>query len=113
MAHNLAPGRVMDSIKLVLSGLSAIVLGEFAFAWPLIGNSKATGMAAIAVMLAESIHSPRFWIVVGLSFGLFFLARRANIVLRTLFFWIPTVIILIAGIAIATMYTYLFLSFRN
>jgi hypothetical protein len=97
----------MDYIKGILSGLAAIFVAEFVFFWPLNG-SKATGLAVLKGQLAESVFSPRFWIVGVLLFGVFFAASRGSTVLRVLFFWIPTLTASALGFSIVAMYAYLF-----
>jgi hypothetical protein len=44
----------MDYIKAIISGLAAIFVAEFAvplFLWPILNSSKATGLAALKVLL--------------------------------------------------------------
>jgi hypothetical protein len=41
----------MDYIKAILSGLAAIFVAEFAFLWPILNSSKATGLAVLKVLL--------------------------------------------------------------
>jgi hypothetical protein len=72
----------------------------FAFFWPLLKGSEATGLAALAALFVESIFSPRFWIVGILLFGLFFAASRSSSILRVLFFWIPTLVVSALGFAV-------------
>jgi nucleoside recognition membrane protein YjiH len=103
----------MDYVKGILSGLAAIFIAEFAFFWPLLRGSKATGLAALAALFVESIFSPRFWIVGVLLFGLFFAASRSSSILRVLFFWIPTLVVSALGFAFLGMCTYLFMRFRH
>jgi hypothetical protein len=81
--------------------------------WSILRGSKATGLAAVLVLLVENIFSPTFWIVGVLLFGLFFAASRSSTVLRVLFFWIPTVAVLALGFAFVGMWTYLFIRFRH
>jgi hypothetical protein len=103
----------MDYVKGILSGLAAIFIAEFAFFWPFLRGSKATGMAAVAALFVQSILSPRFWIFAVLLFGLFFAASRGNTILRALFFWIPTVVVSALGFAVLALYTYLFIVSRR
>jgi hypothetical protein len=93
----------MDYVRGVLSGLAAIFIAEFAYAWPFLRGSKATGLAP----LLAGLLSPRFWIVGILMFGLFFAASRGSAILRVLFFWIPTVVVSALGCSIVAMYAYL------
>lgn len=100
----------MDYIKGILSGLAAIFAAEFVFFWPMVSAEKATGLAVLKALLAESIFSPRFWMVGVLMFGLFFAATRGNTVLRVLFFWIPTLTVSLVGFSIAAIYGYILLT---
>ncbi len=52
----------MDYVRGVLSGIAAIFIAEFVFAWPFLRGSKATGLAALIALFVESLLSPRFWI---------------------------------------------------
>jgi hypothetical protein len=103
----------MAYVKGILSTLAAIFIAEIAFAWPFLKGSKATGVAALALLFLESIVSPRFWIVGALLFGLFFAASRSNTFLRMVFFWIPTLVVSALGFAFLAMCTLLFLRFRH
>jgi predicted anti-sigma-YlaC factor YlaD len=98
----------MDYLKVILSGLAAMFIGQSVFFWPFLRSSKAIDAAALPVLLLESILSPRFWIVGILLFGLFYAASRGGALLRTLFFWIPTCVVSALGFSILAMYTYLF-----
>jgi hypothetical protein len=103
----------MDYVKGILSGLAAIFIAEFAFAWPFLRGSKATGLGALAGLFLESIFSPRCWVVGVLLFGLFFAASRSGTILRVLFFWIPTLVVSALGVAFLGMCTYLLIRFRH
>lgn len=108
----------MDYVKGILSGVVALILAELVpGSWsPFRGISteKATGLAALAGGLAESIVSPLFWIFAIAFFGLLFCAGRAgNKFLRIFFFWIPTLTVFSINVAIVGLYTYLFIHFRN
>lgn len=103
----------MDYIKGILSGLAAIFVAEFVFFWPTLSKEKATGLTVLKGLLAESVFSPRFWIVGILLFGLFFAASRGSTVLRVSFFWIPTLTISALGFSIVAMYAYLFTISRH
>jgi hypothetical protein len=76
-------------------GLVAIVLSESVpgpwSAFRGMGQDKATGLAAVAGGLAESVFSPRSWILAVVFFALFFVAGRLrNKLLRVFLFWTPT-----------------------
>ena len=98
----------MDYIKGILSGLAATFVAEFVFLWPTLNSSKATGLAVLKILLAESVLSAEFWIPGVLLFGLFFAASRGGTVLRVLFFWVPTLTVSVLGFSIVAMYAYLF-----
>ena len=95
---------IMDYVKNILSGLAALFIAEFAFAWPSFSGSKATGLAALAGLFVESIFSPRCWIIGALLFGLFFAASRGSTVLRVLFFWIPTIVVSTVGFSFLALF---------
>lgn len=108
----------MAYIKGILSALAAIILAELApvFWWVFkeANGSKATGIAAVAGGLVESLLTPRFWILSILLFALFFLASRlAQRSLRVVFFWIPTLTATCVGVGITALFTYLLVRFRN
>ena len=96
----------MNYVKGALSGLAAILIAEVVFAWPFLSGSKATGLPALLALLVESLLSPRFWIVGIILFGLFFAASRGSIILRVLFFWIPTLVVSALGFAFLGVLTY-------
>jgi hypothetical protein len=77
--------------------------------WPVLRGSKATGLAAVAGYSAESLLSPKFWVVVILLFGVFFAASRSSTILRALFFWIPTLAVSVIAFALLTAVTYLYM----
>jgi chromate transport protein ChrA len=102
----------------ILSGLAAVILAELVPAlWFLFrgaNGSKATGLAAIAGALLESIYTPLFWILSVSLFLLFFVASRLrNKPLRVIFFWIPTVTTSCVGVTVAAFFAYLLIHFRN
>ena len=104
--------------KGILSGLAAISIAEIvpALWWVFNGanGSKATGLSAVSGGLIESLLTPRFWILSILLFTLFFFASRlSQRSLRVIFFWIPTLIASCTGLAIAAVFTYLQVHFRN
>jgi hypothetical protein len=103
----------MDYVKGILSGLAAIFVTEFVFFWPTLSTEKATGLGVLKALVVESVHSPRFWIVGVLAFGVFFGASRASTVLRVLFFWIPTLTVSALGATIVAFYAYLFTMSRH
>lgn len=108
----------MTTFRGVLSAVAAIfvaVLGPgLVVAFRGIGNSKATGWAAIAGSLPESFFSPLCWILAFSFFGLFFAASRlSNKPLRILLFWTSVTSISMLGLGIFSLFTYLWLHFRK
>jgi hypothetical protein len=108
----------MDYVKNMLCGLAAIFLAEFVpgswsmFRW--IGQQRAVGLGAVVTGLAESVFSPLFWTLVLLFFALFFVASRlGNKILRVFLFWIPTLMVSAFGMAIAALFTYMFMHFKR
>src|ERR1022692_4451382 len=103
----------MNYVKGILSGLAAIFLAEFVGPWSMfkgISEQKATGLGAVAGGLMWSAFSPLFWTLALLFFALFFAASRlGNKILRVLLFWIPTVTVSVLGVAIAALFTYVFI----
>lgn len=107
----------MDYFKGILSGLAAIFLTECVpGSWSVlrdISREKATGLAAVAGGLAESVFSPPFWILAVLFFALFYVASRLrNNLLRVFLFWIPTLTVSVSCIAVVAPYAYMFIRFR-
>jgi len=79
-----------------------------------ISEQKATGMGAVAGGLVGSAFSPLFWSLALLFFALFFAASRLeNKILRVFLFWIPTLTVSVLGMAIAALFTYTLIHFRN
>ena len=103
----------MAYVKVILSGLAAIFIGEFVFFWPLLRGAKAIGNDALRVLLLESILSPRFWIVGVSLFALFYAASRGGTALRVLFFWIPTSVVSVLGFSILATYGYFFFAIAS
>jgi hypothetical protein len=108
----------MNYVKGILSGFAAIFLAEFVPGpWSMfrgISEQKATGMGAVAGGLVGSAFSPLFWSLALLFFALFFAASRLeNKILRVLLFWIPTLTVSVLGMAIAALFTYTLIHFRN
>ena len=108
----------MDYVKGILSGLTAIILAEAVpGSWSVfrgISGTKATGLAAVAGGLAESVFSPLFWILAIVFFALFFAASRlGNKVLRVFLFWIPTLTVSSLTVAVVALITYLIVRLRH
>jgi hypothetical protein len=107
----------MNYVKGTLSGLAAIFLAEFAALWSMfrgISEQKATGLGAVAGGLTWSAFSPLFWTLALLFFALFFAASRlGNKILRVFLFWIPTLTVSVLAMAIAALFTYMLIHFRD
>jgi hypothetical protein len=97
----------MDYFKVALSGLTAILVANFACIWPLLRNSKATGLAAVGGLCVENLFSLKFWIIGGLLFGVLYAASRSGAVPRALFFWVPTLAVSVIGFTFLAAVTYL------
>jgi hypothetical protein len=107
----------MTILRGTLSALSAVFVGLLGpglfFALRGINNSKATGLAAVAGGLLESLFSPLFWILAVSFFALFFAASRfSSGPLRTLLFWIPVTTISALGCCIFAFFGYAMLYIR-
>lgn len=106
----------MNYVKAILSGVAAIVAAELipAMWWFVSGlnRQKATGLAAVAGGLTESLFSFTFWGLFILLFVLFFAASRLeHKALRVLLFWIPTIVISAVGALIFALFGYLIARF--
>ena len=79
-----------------------------------VSNEKATGLAAIAGGLLESLLSPLFWIVAVSFFALFFAASRlSSKPLRILLFWTPALAISTLGFGLFVLFTYAWIHFKQ
>lgn len=73
-----------------------------------ISSEKATGLAAVAGGLMEGGFSPWFWIFYVLFFTTLYLTGNlASKFLRIILFWIPTLLICLAGLSLWTLFVYL------
>lgn len=76
--------------------------------------SKATGLAAVAGGVLESLLSPLFWTIAISLFILFFTASRLNNKpLRIFLFWTPVVLLWSVAIGLITLFTFLWLHVRR
>jgi hypothetical protein len=112
------PVAVMKYLTGVLSAVTAIILACLMpganSAFRAIAKEKATGMAALAEGVSESLLSPLFWIWAAAFFVLLLAASRLhNRVLRALLFWTPTLIVVTSTAAIATLVAYLYFHVRH
>jgi hypothetical protein len=79
-----------------------------------INSSKATGLAAVAGGFLEALSSPLFWILAILLFALFLAASRlSSKPLRIFLFWTPVTAISMLGLAIFSLFTYVWIHFRK
>jgi hypothetical protein len=119
MQTSQADGRVAVAyVRATLSGLAAVFIGLlgpwFVIALWNMKEQKATGLAAFAGGLLESIFSPLFWILAVSFFALFFTASRFNSkMLRVTLFWTPTVAISMLGFGLFSLFAYAWLQFRK
>src|SRR6476619_3159658 len=78
------------------------------------GSEKATGVAAMAGGLLESLLTPSFWVIAIIVFALFFAASHLrNRFLRALLFWLPAGTISLLAVATTAFVGYLFLQARH
>lgn len=109
---------IMNYFKGILSALAAIIIAEIApgpwSPFRALNGSKATGIAALAGLLVESLFSPLFWILVVVLFAIFFAASRLdNKPLRVVLFWVPTLTTSGLALAVASLLAYLVIRFRS
>jgi len=101
----------MDYVKGILSGIVAIILAELVpgIWWAAgVGKSKVTGITVVWAGLIESLFSFRFWILAILFFALFFAASRLGTKpLRVVLFWIPSLTVVSASVAIVAVYLFI------
>src|SRR6266700_291925 len=95
--------------KNTLCMLTAILAGLFGpgfwIAFRGISQEKATGLAAVAGGLLESLLSPLSWILAIVVFGLLFAASHLGSKgLRVLLFWIPSLAISILGFCLFSLF---------
>jgi hypothetical protein len=110
----------MNYTKGILSAFAAIVIANTVCSWLFLSKAMAnstgtmaTDVSGFLLISMGNLRSPLFWIIAGLLFWLFFAASRSKTILRVCFFWIPTLIVSTLTFAIAGLYTYLWIHFRN
>lgn len=111
-------GGMVPFLRALLTAVAALFLGTliptFAIAFHGLSSEKATGLAAVAGGLIESILAPWFWLVFLLFFSLFYIAGgSASRMVRVAFFWIPASAISILGLGIWAFLSYLTLRFGH
>lgn len=108
----------MNYFRVALCVIGAIFVALFVLSFLLalreISLQRQTGVGAVAGGLVENLFSPLFWILAVLCFLLFRWASRSKQpIVRVLLFWVPSVASSIIGIAVLTLYTYMYLHFRH
>jgi hypothetical protein len=108
----------MTYLRGLLAGVPAIftalIFPGLFHAFRGISEQKATGLGAAVGGILESLYSPLFWVLAFTLFAVFFAASRLQSTLwRTLLFWIPTVLISLAGVTPIAALAYLWLRYRQ
>jgi len=103
----------MAYLKGVLATVAALFLASIVpTIWTLVhglSTEKQTGLTAVAGGTLESIVSPWFWpLVLLFSVSFYFSGRFENKALRTLLFWIPTIMASAMGFGFSALFTILF-----
>ncbi len=100
----------MSTFQNALSAFAAVVAAFFVTLLPITNNSKATGIAVLAVIFLYW----KFWLLAAFFFGLFFAASRiGNKILKGLLFWAPITAISILGLSYLALISYVVLHFRH
>lgn len=106
---------VMDYVKGILSGLTAVFFAEvIPTAWSFrgIGSEKAIGVVVLPAEFVASMLSPLFWTLTIIFFACFFAASRLRSkFLRACLFWIPSLFVTGLGLAILLLLTHVFYVF--
>jgi hypothetical protein len=107
----------MKVLRVVLCAFAAICSGELLLAVVRFARdlspARATGLTVVFGQFLESFFSPIFWLLAILLFSLFLAASRIKSKsLRMLFFWTPTVGASLVGIAMVTLFAFLWVHFR-
>lgn len=101
----------MDYIKVILSGLTGIFLAWTVIYWPVL---KEGGQFTEIGVFVAAFSSPLLWMLAVLFAALFFAASRiGNTFLKTILFWIPTLVVSTLGVAISALLTYLFIRLKH
>ena len=104
----------MAYVKGLLCVLAAVSIGMFVpgliHVLRGISAERATGVAAIAGSVIESLYSPAFWILAVVSFIILFAASRAGSrTLQVALFWIPSVVLSTFAVGMFALFTYIWL----
>jgi hypothetical protein len=108
----------MTYVRGCLSGLASLFLAGFVLmfitAFRDMSQTKATGLAALAGGVVESIFSPLFWLLAILFFVVFFATGRlSSSVFRVLLFWLPATVISSLGLGLLGWFALLMLRIRR
>ena len=77
-------------------------------------QTKATGLAALAGGVVESVFSPLFWLLAILLYGVFFVTGRlSSNVFRVLLFWLPAIGISSLGLGLLGWFAVLMLQIKR
>jgi hypothetical protein len=96
-----------DAVDGQASLFLAVLLPSFASLFRLMTSQTATGLALVSGGLLERALSPWFWISYLLSLSVFYVtAGLENRMLRVFFFWIPSIVICVAGFGFWALFLY-------
>jgi len=85
----------------------AVLLPSFASMFRLMTSQTAKGFTAVSGGLLERALSPWFWASYLLSLSMFYVtAGLENRMLRVFFFWIPSIVICVAGFGFWALFLY-------
>jgi hypothetical protein len=103
----------MNYLKVILSGLAGSFLAGVVILWPVFRHMR--GQSAVGMDIFSVVaSSPALWILASLFCVLFFAAGRIrNTFLKTLLFWIPSVMFSTFLVTFAALFTYAFVRFRH
>ena len=108
----------MTYVRGCLSVLASLFLAGFVLmiitAFRDMSQTKATGLAALAGGVVESVFSPLFWLLAILLFGVFFVTGRlSSNVFRVLLFWLPAIGISSLGLGLLGWFAVLMLQIKR
>lgn len=102
---------IIGYLRTLLTATGALFLATliptFALAFKGLSSEKATGLAAVAGGLAESVFAPWFWLLFLFCFSLFYVASgAAGKTARIVFFWIPASAISFIGLCLWALFVF-------
>jgi len=104
----------MTIVRIGLSMAAAIFSALLIVASRFLGNSKATGIAAVPWLFFDSLMTPLFWILAVSLGALFLLASRLQSKpLRALLFWAPVTAIFTLEVGIFAFIAYAWIHFKR